>query len=95
MIANTAGIYRLAALEDDFGIVAKYTTVCSSVYQCTSLASLNRMLGCMNFVRSSLGFPILLGLTWGNSASVAFQLIIGTPIRFIQRYHRLIYFGRI
>lgn len=95
MIVNTSDVYCLAALEDNFGIVAKYATIRSSVYQCTSLAPLDSMLGGMNLVRSVLGFPILLGLTCSNSADITFQLAIGMLIRCVRRYHRLIYFGRI
>jgi hypothetical protein len=81
MIVNTSDVYCLAALEDNFGIVAKYAAVRSSVYQCTSLTPLDRMLGCMNLVRSVLGFPILLGLTCSNFADVTFQLAFGMLIR--------------
>jgi len=81
MVVNACNIYCLVALEDDFGIVVKYTAVCSSVYQCTSFTLLDGMLGCMYLVRSMLGFPTLLGFTCSNSANVAFQLVIGMLIR--------------
>jgi len=95
MVVNTSDVCCLAALEDNFGIVAKCATIRSSVYQCTSLAPLDRMLGCMNLVRSALGFPILLGLACSNSADVAFQLAIGMLIRCVRRHHRLVCFGGI
>jgi len=65
MVVNACDICCLVALEDDFGIVAKHTAVCSSVCQCTSFASLDRMLGSVCLVRSTLGF--LLGLACSKS----------------------------
>jgi len=95
MVVNTCNVYCLVALKDYFSIVAKHADICSSVYQCTSLASLDGMFGWMYLIGSIFGFPILLRLTCSNFADVAFQFVIGMLIRCVQRHHQLVLLGRI
>ena len=72
MIVNTSYIDSLVALEDDFGIIAKYTAIRSPIYQCSSSASLDCMHSSVNLESFGLGYSVLFRHTHSNFANVAF-----------------------